>query len=40
MPVIYNKGKDIALKRLEITAKGFFSNSGALKNLKDILYYI
>ena len=36
---IYSEGKDMALKRLEITVKGFYSNSSALGNLKGALYY-
>ncbi|KAH8781609.1 hypothetical protein BGZ57DRAFT_759788, partial [Hyaloscypha finlandica] len=39
IPVIYSEGKDIALKRLEMTAKGFSSNSSVLENLKGALYY-
>lgn len=34
MLAIYGEGKDIALKRLEMTVRGFSSDSGALENLK------
>ena len=39
MPAIYGEGKDMALKRLEMTVKGFSSDSSALENLKGALYY-
>ncbi|KAH6714091.1 hypothetical protein BKA61DRAFT_551433 [Leptodontidium sp. MPI-SDFR-AT-0119] len=35
MPTIYGEGKDVALKRLEMTIKGFSNDSSEPKDLKD-----
>ncbi|KAH9205342.1 hypothetical protein DL95DRAFT_451266 [Leptodontidium sp. 2 PMI_412] len=35
MPTIYGEGKDVALKRLEMTIKGFSDDSSETKDLKD-----
>jgi hypothetical protein len=41
MPPLYGEGKDVALKRLHMTVKGFSSASGKPKDLEDIsLYYV
>jgi hypothetical protein len=37
MPAIYGEGKENALKRLEMTVKGFSKDSGALKHLQGTL---
>jgi hypothetical protein len=38
MPAIYGEGKENALKRLEMTVKGFSKDGGALKDLQGTLY--
>jgi hypothetical protein len=38
MPTIYGEGKDIALKRLEMTVKGFTKGDSELKDLKGTAY--
>jgi Heterokaryon incompatibility protein (HET) len=40
MPPIYGEGKEVALKRLEMTVKGFSKDSSKPKDLEGIIYFI